>query len=69
MFEVARVCHARALKTALKALSFRAREKDFRESAFLPPLALTRRPRGAQTRITSSELLDERRRRRPTSTV
>jgi hypothetical protein len=39
----------------------RARKFIFVESAFTPALALTRRHAGAQTRITSSELLDEQR--------
>ena len=39
----------------------RARKFIFDESAFTPALALTRRHAGAQTRITSSELLDEQR--------
>ena len=37
----------------------RARKFIFGESAFLPVAALTRLLRGAQTRITTSELLDE----------
>jgi hypothetical protein len=48
--EVARVGRARACKSCLKALSARSRRKDFRESAFLPALSLTRHLHGAQTR-------------------
>jgi hypothetical protein len=64
MFEVA--CdwnYATAGISAESAFIFRtrrARKFIFDESAFLPAPALTRRLHGAQTRITSSELLDER---------
>jgi len=50
--EVARFVRAGAARTSLKALSVRRREKDFRESAFLSALSLTRHLRAAQTRIT-----------------
>jgi hypothetical protein len=52
---------ARAARQMLKALSSARAKKYFRESAFLPAVSLTRHQRGAQTRITTSELRDEQR--------
>jgi hypothetical protein len=65
MFEVARDWNYAAAvicgESAFILRAPRARKFIFDESAFMPALALTPRHAGAQTRITSSELLDEQR--------
>jgi hypothetical protein len=65
MFEVTRDWNYAAAgicgESAFILRARRARKFIFAESAFTPALALTRHRAGAQTRITSSELLDEQR--------